>query len=85
MANQMLTQALANFYGTADVDSPLFFLLKKIFTILASNPVLSESISPGAPIKTKGYIIRGVAVCSLGSTVGSNSRRNGAAVVHNAR
>ena len=27
--------------------------------------------------KTKGYIIHGVALCSLGSTVGGNLRRNG--------
>ena len=33
-----------------------------------------ESISPGAPIKTKGYIFSGVTLCSLGSSMGSNSR-----------
>ena len=27
-----------------------------------------------APNKTKGYIIRGVALCALGSTTGSNTR-----------
>jgi len=32
----------------------------------------AELISPGAPIKSKGYIIRGVALCSLGSSMGSN-------------
>lgn len=31
-----------------------------------------ESISPGAPYKTKGYIIYGVALRALGRTMGSN-------------
>ena len=30
-------------------------------------------ISPGAPLKSKGYIFLGVALCCLGSTMGSNS------------